>query len=45
MPDTAIEQQINAPFGKSPTHTWHRVPREQVLYIFQLYNGIVDSLN
>lgn len=53
MPDTAIEKPINAPFGKPPhthlafptTNPWHRVPREQVLYIFQLYNGAVDSLN
>lgn len=27
------------------TNGWHRVPREQVLYIFQLYNEAVDSLN
>lgn len=26
-------------------HTWHRVPREQVLCILHLYNGAVDSLN
>lgn len=45
MSDTAIEKQINAPFGKPPTYTWHRVPRKQVLFIFQLYSGAVDSLN
>lgn len=53
MPGTAIEKPINAPFGKSPlthlalptTNPWHGVPREQVLYIFQLYKGAVDSLN
>ena len=33
------------PLASPPLHTWHRVPREQVLYIFQLYNGVVDSLN
>lgn len=26
-------------------HTWHWVPREQVLGILHLYNGAVDSLN
>lgn len=25
--------------------SWHKVPREQVLYIFQLYNGAADSFN
>lgn len=40
------------PLARPPIHLalpeinpWHRVPQEQVLYIFQLYNEAVDSFN
>lgn len=38
-------QAPSAHLALPTTNPWHKVPREQVLYIFQLYNEAADSFN